>query len=34
VALLFDDAFLETRGGDGAICCQYYRRIEDGEKQT
>ena len=29
VALLFDDAYLETRGGDGVICCECYRRIED-----
>ena len=26
VALLFDDAFLETRGGEGVICCECYRR--------
>ena len=31
VALLFDDAYLETRDGDGVICCECYRRIEDGE---
>src|SRR5271166_4806268 len=30
VALLFDDAYLETRNGEGVICCQCYRRIEDG----
>ena len=32
VAFLFDDAYLETRDGDGVICCECYRRIEDGEK--
>jgi len=31
VALLFDDAYLETRDGRGIICCECYRRIEDGE---
>ncbi len=31
VALLFDDAYLETRDGEGVICCECYRRIEDGE---
>jgi hypothetical protein len=30
VALLFDDAYLETRNGEGVICCECYRRIEDG----
>jgi formylmethanofuran dehydrogenase subunit E len=34
VALLFDDAYLETRNGDGVICCECYRRIEDGEEET
>jgi hypothetical protein len=34
VALLFDDAYLETRDGNGVICCECYRRIEDGEEQT
>jgi hypothetical protein len=34
VALLFDDAFLETRGGEGVICCECYRRTEDSEKGT
>jgi formylmethanofuran dehydrogenase subunit E len=34
VALLFDDAYLETRNGDGVICCECYRRIEDGEEDT
>jgi hypothetical protein len=34
VALLFDDAYLETRKGDGVICCECYRRIEDGEEET
>jgi hypothetical protein len=33
VALLFDDAYLETRNGDGVICCECYRRIEDGEEE-
>jgi len=33
VALLFDDAYLETRKGEGVICCQCYRRIEDGEEE-
>ena len=32
VALLFDDAYLETRNGEGVICCGCYRRIEDGEE--
>jgi formylmethanofuran dehydrogenase subunit E len=31
VALLFDDAYLETRNGEGVICCECYRRTEDGE---
>jgi hypothetical protein len=31
VALLFDDAYLETRGGEGVICCQCYRQLEDSE---
>jgi hypothetical protein len=31
VALLFDDAYLETQNGEGVICCECYRRIEDGE---
>ena len=34
VALLFDDAYLETRNGDGVICCECYRRIEDGAEDT
>jgi formylmethanofuran dehydrogenase subunit E len=34
VALLFDDAFLETRGGEGVICCECYRRTEDCEEGT
>jgi len=34
VALLFDDAYLETRDGEGVICCECYRRIEDGEEET
>jgi hypothetical protein len=34
VALLFDDAYLETRNGEGVICCQCYRRIEDGEEES
>lgn len=34
VALLFDDAYLETRNGEGVICCECYRRIEDGEEET
>jgi hypothetical protein len=29
VALLFDDAYLETQNGQGVICCECYRRIED-----
>ena len=33
VALLFDDAYLETRNGKGVICCECYRRIEDGEEE-
>ena len=31
VALLFDDAYLESSEGDGVICCECYRRDEDGE---
>jgi hypothetical protein len=34
VALLFDDAYLESSEGDGVICCECYRRIEDSEEQT
>jgi hypothetical protein len=34
VALLFDDAYLESSEGDGVICCECYRRIEDGEEET
>lgn len=33
VALLFDDAYLETRNGEGVICCRCYRRAEDGEQE-
>jgi hypothetical protein len=33
IALLFDDAYLETRNGEGVICCDCYRRIEDGDEQ-
>jgi formylmethanofuran dehydrogenase subunit E len=33
VALLFDDAYLETRNGEGVICCECYRRTEDGEEE-
>jgi hypothetical protein len=29
VALLFDDAYLETQNGEGVICCESYRRTED-----
>ena len=29
VALLFDDAYLETRNGEGVICCECYRRDEE-----
>ncbi len=29
VALLFDDAYLESSEGDGVICCECYRRDED-----
>ena len=29
VALLFDDAYLETQNGEGVICCECYRRTED-----
>jgi len=29
VALLFDDAYLESSDGDGVICCECYRRDED-----
>ena len=31
VALLFDDAYLETRNGEGVICCECHHRIEDCE---
>jgi hypothetical protein len=31
--LLFDYAYLETRNGEGVICCDCYRRIEDGDQQ-
>jgi hypothetical protein len=34
VALLFDDAYLETRNGEGVICCECYRRNEDGEEDA
>ena len=34
VALLFDDAYLETSDGVGVICCECYRRIEDGEEDS
>ena len=34
VALLFDDAYLETRNGEGVICCECYRRIGDGDEQN
>jgi hypothetical protein len=29
VALLFDDAYLETQNGKGVICCECYRRAAD-----
>jgi len=29
VALLFDDAYLETSDGDGVICCRCWRHHED-----
>jgi hypothetical protein len=29
VALLFDDAYLETQNGEGVICSECYRRTED-----
>ena len=31
VAMLFDDAYLETDDGDGVVCCGCYNRDEDGE---
>jgi len=34
VALLFDDAYLETRNGEGVICCECYRHAEDAEEGT
>jgi hypothetical protein len=34
VALLFDDAYLETLDGDGVICCECYRRNEEVDSQT
>ena len=33
VALLFDDAYLESSEGDGVICCECYRRIEGDEEE-
>lgn len=33
VALLFDDAYLETLDGDGVICCECYRRTESDEEE-
>ena len=33
VALLFDDAYLESSEGDGVICCECYRRTEDSEEE-
>jgi len=29
VAMLFDDAYLETPEGDGVVCCRCWRRRED-----
>jgi len=34
VALLFDDAYLETLDGEGVICCECYRRNEGGDSET
>ena len=34
VAFVFDEAYLETIDGDGVICCECYRRNEDGEQET
>jgi hypothetical protein len=34
VALLFDDAYLETIDGQGVICCECYRRSEEGKAET
>ena len=33
VALLFDDAYLESSEGDGVICCECYRRTEGDEEE-
>jgi hypothetical protein len=33
VALLFDDAYLESSEGDGVICCECYRRMEGDEEE-
>jgi hypothetical protein len=34
VALLFDDAYLETLDGEGVICCECYRRTEESNTET
>ena len=33
VALLFDDAYLESSEDDGVICCECYRRMEGDEEE-
>ena len=33
VALLFDDAYLESSEGDGVICCECCRRTEGDEEE-
>jgi hypothetical protein len=34
VALLFDDAYLETSEGEGVICCRCYRLREGDEPES
>jgi hypothetical protein len=34
VALLFDDAYLETLDGEGVICCECWRRSEESGMAT
>ena len=34
VALLFDDAYLETPDGEGVICCECWRRSEEADIET
>jgi hypothetical protein len=32
IAMLFDDAYLETPDGDGVVCCRCWRRREDDDE--